>query len=297
MRKNHLFCFGLGYSSLNLARKLLAKGWRVSGTCRNEEKATELEAEGIKAYVFNEDIPLSDTSIFQDVTHILDSIPPLETGVPLSLKHHEEDLKNMFGLDSSLRWNDSRIKWVGYFSTTGVYGDHNGGWVNESTLVCPVEERSRLRVVSENAWLNSGLPVHIFRLAGIYGPGRNSLLRVKSGDAQIIEKKDHVFCRIHVDDIAQIVQASISNPQPGEIYNCADDLPAAQSEVISYCYELLGRTKPETISFEKAKLSPMSRSFYSSCRRVENNKIKNELGVKLKYPDYISGLRIEFKRL
>ncbi|PIR38133.1 MAG: NAD(P)-dependent oxidoreductase [Alphaproteobacteria bacterium CG11_big_fil_rev_8_21_14_0_20_39_49] len=278
MQENHLFCFGLGYSATQLAKDLLANGWRVSGTCRNTEKFPKLKTLGITPHIFDHDLPLDNLWDFNSVTHILTSIPPNEEG-DIVLNYHLDDLKKL-----------PDLKWAGYLSTTGVYGDHKGEWVDEETPTNPPNDRSRYRVEAENAWLESGLPVHIFRLAGIYGKGRSSIESLKNGTARRIDKHGQVFSRIHVEDIAQILTASIEKPNAGSIYNCADDLPCPQAEVVEYAAKLIGIKPPELIPFEQADLSPMARSFYMSNRRVSNKKIKDELGVKLKYPDYKSGL-------
>lgn len=278
MQENHLFCFGLGYSATYLANILLEKGWRVSGTCRTTEKFPELKTMGITPHIFDQDLPLDNLWDFNSVTHILTSIPPNDKG-DIILNYHLDDLKAL-----------PNLKWVGYLSTTGVYGDHDGGWVNEETPTSPPNDRSRYRVDAENSWLQSGLPTHIFRLAGIYGKGRSSIESLKNGTARRIDKEGQVFSRIHVEDIAQILLESIEKPNAGSIYNCADDQPCPQSEVVEYAAKLIGVEPPPLVNFEDADLSPMARSFYMSNRRVSNKKIKDELGVKLKHPDYKAGL-------
>jgi nucleoside-diphosphate-sugar epimerase len=290
MHSPHLFCFGLGYSAITLAERLLAKGWEVSGTNRSEEKCEMLAHKGMCSYVFplpailppgksipKHDLHLSDS--LELATHLLLSIPPDEKDGDIILKYFLSYLKHA-----------EDIQWIGYLSTTGVYGDHQGGWVDETTPVNPPNARSQRRAEAEEAWLASGLPVHIFRLSGIYGKGRSAIDDLKNGTARRIDKKDQVFSRIHVDDIATILEASIKHPAPGSIYNCADDLPAPQEEVVAYAAKLLNMEPPPLIPFEAADLSPMARSFYESNRRVSNKKIKEELGVKLAYPDYKLGL-------
>jgi nucleoside-diphosphate-sugar epimerase len=279
MQENHLFCFGLGFTSTNLANQLLEKGWRVSGTSRTSDKFPKLKTMGITPHIFDEDLPLDNLWDFNSVTHILTSIPPKEDG-DIVLNYHLDELQAL-----------PNLKWVGYLSTTGVYGDHQGEWVTEETPVSPPNARSKYRVEAEKAWLESGLPVHIFRLAGIYGKGRSSIESLKKGTARRIYKEGQVFSRIHVEDIAQILTASIEKPNIGSIYNCADNNPAPQAEVVEYAAKLIGVEPPELVPFEDADLSPMARSFYMSNRRVSNKKIKDELGVKLKYPDYKSGLK------
>jgi nucleoside-diphosphate-sugar epimerase len=283
MSEKHLFIFGLGYISTTLAKELLAKGWRVSGTCRSASKGDALKPLGITPYIFDTDLPLDGVWDFSSVTHVLHSVPPTENGDPVFV-HHLQDLQNL-----------PELQWFGYLSTTGVYGDHGGEWVDENTPVNPFNDRSRWRAEAEAAWLGSGLPAHIFRLSGIYGPGSSAIDDVKNGTARRINKPGQVFSRIHVEDIAQILEASMARPNAGSIYNCADDFPAPQAEVVEYAAKLLGVEPPPLIDFDKADLSPMARSFYACNRRVSNKKMKEELGVTLKYKDYISGLEGIFR--
>jgi nucleoside-diphosphate-sugar epimerase len=185
-----------------------------------------------------------------------------------------------------------RLDWVGYLSTTGVYGDHNGDWVDETTPLTPATRRGQARVTAEAAWQAiPGLPLHIFRLAGIYGPGRGPFAKVRNGTARRIIKDSQVFSRTHVDDIAQVLAASIARPDPGAIYNVCDDDPAPPQDVIAYAAELLGLPVPEAVRFEDAEMTPMARSFYAESKKVRNDRIKDDLGVKLMFPDYRSGLR------
>jgi nucleoside-diphosphate-sugar epimerase len=185
----------------------------------------------------------------------------------------------------------ARAEWVGYLSTTGVYGDHQGGWVDENTPLTPSSVRGEYRVLAEAQWRATGLPVHIFRLAGIYGPGRGPFEKVRDGTARRIIKPGQVFSRIHVDDIAQVVLASINRPNPGAAYNVCDDDPAPPEDVLSYAAHLLGLPEPPAVDYATADLSPMARSFYAESKRVRNDKIKNDLGVQLAHPDYRHGLK------
>lgn len=278
MQENHLFCFGLGYTASNLAEELLQQGWRVSGTCRTDEKCQSYKQKGIVAHVFDNDLPLMYPELLQEVTHILISIPPNDKG-DIVLKYYKEQLQKL-----------SHLKWIGYLSTTGVYGDSKGNWVNEDTPANPNTERSKKRAAAEADWQFTGLPVHIFRCAGIYGNQRSVINALQNGTARRINKKDQVFSRIHVQDLVQILLASILNPNPGTIYNCADDEPAPQADIVTYAAELLRVNPPPVIDFEKADLSEMAKSFYSSNRRVSNKKIKEELGVELKFPNYRLGI-------
>lgn len=276
--QNHLFCFGLGYSASKFAKSLLNEGWRVSGTHRSMEKCEAERTNGITAHLFDEEIPLSNIWDMQTVTHVLISIPPGVDG-DIVLKHHLGDLQQL-----------PHLQWIGYLSTTGVYGDHQGAWVDETSELLAKTPRTMARVKAEQEWLSSSLPVHIFRLAGIYGSGRNALEQLKQGTAKRIDLPDQYFSRIHTDDIIQILQASIIKPNPPSIYNCCDDLPVPQAEVITYAASLLGLTPPPFIKLENANLSEMAISFYQQNKRVKNDKIKKELGVTLLYPSYKEGL-------
>jgi nucleoside-diphosphate-sugar epimerase len=272
-----LFCLGLGYTALALARRLRAEGWQIAGTCREPDKAAALQAAGIDAVV----TPADPDQLIAEATHLLASVPPDADGDPaLAL------------------WKPALVRhpgfaWAGYLSTTGVYGDRDGGWVDEATPLAPTGERGRRRARAEAAWsaLLPGVPVHLFRLAGIYGPGRSALDTVRAGRAQRVVKPGQVFSRVHVDDIAQVLAASIARPRPGAIYNVCDDNPAPPDEVIAYACELLGVEPPPEVPFDQAALSDMARSFYADNKRVANGLIKAELGIRLAYPDYRAGLR------
>jgi len=286
---NRLFCFGLGYSAGFLARTLAAEGWRVAGTSRDEAACAKLRAAGFAAYRFAPEAPLAaPRQVLGEATHLLATVPPGESGDPV-LAAHGVDLATLTGLH-----------WVGYLSTTGVYGDRGGDWVDESDELRPTGPRGRQRVAAETAWLDlhrrHGLPVHVFRLAGIYGPGRNAIETVRRGRAQRIDKPGQVFSRIHVEDIAAVLVASIARPNPGAVYNVCDDDPAPPETVIAYASELLGVPPPPLIPFEEAPLSPMARSFYDDNKRVANLRIKEELGVRLAYPSYRQGLRALLNR-
>lgn len=280
-----LFVFGLGYSALVLATRLKAKGWSIAGTCRTEEKRAELAARGITAFLFDRGRPLDDAkTALAGTTHLLSSVPPDAQGDAVT-DTHARDIAALPGL-----------RWAGYLSTTGVYGDRNGDWVDENAGLHPTGPRGRARVDAERAWLDLlrvGVPVHLFRLAGIYGPGRSALDAVRSGAAKRIVKPGQVFSRIHVDDIANVLEASIAKPNPGTAYNVCDDDPAPPQDVIAYACALLGKEPPPEIPYAEAAagMSEMARSFYTDSKRVSNARIKTELGVKLAYPDYRTGLK------
>jgi len=278
-----LFCFGLGYSALALRDALLAEGWRVAGTCRSDDKRAALRARGIDAHLFDRGRPLDDAAAaLAGVSHLLSSVPPDAEGDPV-LDHHGADLAALGGLD-----------WVGYLSTTGVYGDRAGGLVDESSRLTPSGERGRRRLAAERGWLalweRHRVPVHVFRLAAIYGPGRSALDALRAGKARRIDKPGQLFSRIHVDDIVRVLRASMAQPNPGAAYNVCDDEPAPPRAVIEHAAALLGVEPPPLVPFEAAALSPMAKSFYADNKRVSNARIKRELGVRLAYPDYRAGL-------
>ncbi|MCH2095952.1 MAG: SDR family oxidoreductase [Rhodobacteraceae bacterium] len=272
-----LLSLGHGYSAQGLATLLLPQGWRVIGTSRKPEKLDSLAATGIEPILFERS---SVAKALEQASHVLASAAPSHDGDP-ALNMIGDDLAN----------HASRLEWVGYLSTTGVYGDHQGGWVDEGAALTPATRRGRLRVEAEAAWRAvDGLPLHIFRLAGIYGPGRGPFAKVRAGTARRIIKDGQVFSRTHVDDIAQVLAASIDHPNPGAAYNVCDDDPAPPQDVIEHAANLLGLPVPPAIPFEQADMTPMARSFYAESKRVSNTRIKEELGVELIYPDYRRGL-------
>lgn len=277
-----LFCFGIGFTAQALLRQVLPAGWSVAGTARSDAKCAALDAEDLHMIRFDGTAPLPAGAL-DGVTHVLVSVPPGEAGDPV-LRHHGTDIAALPGL-----------KWVGYLSTTGVYGDRGGAWVDEDTPIAPDIDRSARRAEAERGWLDlgrsTGAPVHIFRLAGIYGPGRSAVDNLRAGTALRIVKPGQVFCRIHVEDIAQVLLASMARPNPGRIYNVADDEPAPPQDVITYAADLMGIAPPPEVPFEEAPLSPMARTFYRDSKRVKNQRIRQELGVRLKYPTYREGLR------
>tara|TARA_B100000676_G_scaffold306000_1_gene361337 strand:+ start:7589 stop:8458 length:870 start_codon:yes stop_codon:yes gene_type:complete len=279
-----LFCFGLGFSAMALARHCLDKGWTVAGTTRSADRCASLRDEGIDAVAFDTDGETDGVEpALEGTTHLVDSIPPSASMICPPLDRLATPISQLEDLE-----------WVGYFSTTGVYGNHDGGWVDETTPVQPSLDRSIRRVAAEEAWLvmheRYGLPVHLFRLAGIYGPGRGVLEQVRKGRARRIVKPGQVFSRIHVDDIAAVLLASISRPNPGAAYNVCDDEAEEPAKVVAYACELLGVSPPEPVPFDDADLSDMARSFYADNKRVRNERIKKELGVVLRYPGYREGM-------
>lgn len=272
---SRLFCFGFGYSAQALAVLLRRDGFAVSGTHRSP-----VSDPGIRA--FGPQHPFDDAWL-EGITHLLISIPPDANGDPVLLAAGE-----------SLARRAAQIAWVGYLSTTGVYGDHGGAMVDENTPLRPSPGRATWRANAEAGWLRlqreHGLPVHIFRLAGIYGPGRNALENVLAGTAKRIDAPGQFFSRIHVEDIATVLRASIAHPDPGAIYNVCDDEPATGADVVTYACALAGVPAPPLTALADAALSPMARSFYRDNRRVNNDRIKRELGVRLAFPGYREGL-------
>jgi nucleoside-diphosphate-sugar epimerase len=267
-----LLSLGHGYSARALARRLVPQGWRVIGTTRSPAKAQALRDEGVEPLLWPGDL----TQALSEATHILCSAAPDAQGDPF--------------LQAVPVLPTARPDWVGYLSTTGVYGDHQGDWVDETTPLTPQSDRARQRVLAEAQWRATGLPVHIFRLAGIYGPGRGPFEKVRDGTARRIIKPGQVFSRIHVDDIAQVLEASIRKPNPGAAYNVCDDNPCPPEEVLSHAARLLGLPDPPEVPFDQAEMTPMQRAFYGDSKRVRNDRIKEELGVSLLYPDYPAGL-------
>jgi nucleoside-diphosphate-sugar epimerase len=280
---SRLFAFGLGFSAQALAAQLAAKDWEIAGTARDVGRIGQLAERGYQVVQYageaeNSALP----EVLRGTTHLLHSIPPGPEGDPV-LAHYRDAIAALPGLE-----------WIGYLSTVGVYGDQGGRWVDETAPPKPNSARTEARVEAEKAWLGfgqeTGVPVQIFRLAGIYGPGRCVFDKLKAGTARRINKDGQVFSRIHVEDIANVLAASIARPQAGAIYNVADDEPAAPGDVVAYAAELMGMPAPPEVDFADADMTPMARSFYEGSRRIANQRIKSELGVKLRYPTYREGL-------
>lgn len=284
--RKRLFCFGYGYTADYLGHALQNNdtGWTIGGTTRDDDRRRELLARRVRARIFDVQHPLVDPStLLSRISHLLISTPPSDEGdLPFNL--HAEDLIQKL----------PNLKWVGYFSSSNVYGNRDGGSVDETSEIRPTSQRGSRRALAERQWLSLyeryGVPVHIFRLAGIYGPGRSALDSVRAGVARRIHKEGHFFNRIHVDDIVQVLLASFDNPNPGSIYNLADDSPSSSCEVIGHACRLLGLDPPPIVPFEQADLAPITLSFYNDNKHVRNDKIKTELGVQLKYPDFRAGL-------
>jgi nucleoside-diphosphate-sugar epimerase len=272
-----LLSFGHGYSAQALARRLIPAGWQVIGTTRKREKAEAFRTEGTEPVLW----PMEDVGTLLDrASHVLVSAGPTEDGDPV-----------LAACEAEIAARAGHFDWVGYLSTTGVYGDRQGDWVDEASECRPATRRGQWRLAAEQAWAAiPGLPLHIFRLAGIYGPGRGPFSKVRAGTARRIIKPGQVFSRIHVEDIASVLQASIAQPNPGAVYNVCDDDPAPPQDVIAHAAELLGLPVPPEVPFDDADMSPMARSFYAESKKVSNRRIKEELRVTLTYPDYRTGL-------
>ncbi|MBL4802937.1 MAG: SDR family oxidoreductase [Emcibacter sp.] len=277
-----LFCFGLGYSARNLIQRLKEQNsdWLFSGCCRT---LPDKPIADVDTHIFDGKEPMASIdNILSEVTHILISIAPQDDiGDPVLHLHHAAILKL------------KNLKWLGYLSTTGVYGDRKGDWVDDETVPAPTSSKGRTRWDAEQDWLQlyrtHQMPVHIFRLGSIYGPERGQLSNLKAGRLQKIIKQGQYFSRIHVEDISQILTASMDRPNPGQSYNVVDDLPASSPDVIDYICDLLNRPPLPAIDINDAAISPMMRIFYSENKRVRNDRIKQELGVTLKYPSYKEG--------
>ncbi|WP_416914770.1 MAG: SDR family oxidoreductase [Roseicyclus sp.] len=275
-----LLIFGHGYSARHLVAHLNLAPGDLRVTTRSAEKAAKLAAQGLIVRLF----PGSDMAQDLDwATHVLVTAGPEDAGDPVLAETRDAFIAAA-----------AQLTWVGYLSTTGVYGDHAGAWVDETTPLTASTARGKARIAAEGEWQDlhrdHGLPLHIFRLAGIYGPGRGPFEKVRDGSARRIIKEGQVFSRIHVEDIAQVLAASMARPDPGAIYNVCDDDPAPPQDVIGHAAELLGLPLPPAVPFDPATLSPMAASFYAESKRVDNSRIKEDLGVRLRYPDYRAGL-------
>ena len=268
-----LLSLGHGYCAQALVPAILAQGGRVIGTTRNPANVAVFGAAGVEALLWPGDLGPALTQ----ATHILCSAAPDQGGDPFLATARDQLAA-------------SRAGWVGYLSTTGVYGDHQGAWVDEDTALNPGSVRAVHRVLAERQWQATGLAVHVFRLAGIYGPGRGPFEKVRDGSARRILKPGQVFSRIHIEDIAQVLLASMDRPDPGAIFNVCDDDPAPPEDVLSYAAHLLGLPEPRAVPYDQAEMTSMARSFYAESKRVRNGRIKEYLGVVLRYPTYREGL-------
>ena len=276
--KNKFLILGCGFSGSFFARTIRQLGYTALTSSRSQNKDQN-------SFVFNSERGiLPDDKIFDGVTHILSCIPPDNTGSDPVLGSIKNKLQNL------------SLEWVGYLSTTGVYGNTKGDWVSEIDKPNPLQKRSHKRLNCEKEWIESGLPVQIFRLPGIYGPGRSTFEAIQNQKIRVISKKDQVFSRIHVADITNAIIYLLQNKdflKFHRIINIADDEPCSQIEVIQYCYDLIGLKMPKPILFEDAKkeLSPIAQSFWMENRRVSNKLLCKTLGYKLIYKNYKEGLK------
>lgn len=280
----NILILGLGYSAGFFARAALVRGWEVTGTVRSAEKAAELSREGIRTLVFGGfAVSSALAKAVAEADAVLVSVQPAEDGDPA------------LGPLRAALMAAPNLRWIGYLSTIGVYGDQGGAWIDEATPPSPTNARTRQRVEIEEAWLqlgrDSGKPVQIFRLSGIYGPGRNAITKLRNGTANRLIKPGQVFNRIHVDDIAGVLMASLAQPRQGAIYNVTDDEPGPPQDVITFAAELTGLAPPPEVPFEQAQLSPMAASFYGESKRVSNALVKREFGYAFRYPTYREALR------
>jgi nucleoside-diphosphate-sugar epimerase len=277
-----LFCFGLGYCALALGDRLQKKGWRIAGTATATERVQALRARGYDAYLFDGERASADVKrALASATHVLLSIPPDGDGDP-AYRVYGDAL-------------GANVSWIGYFSSVSVYGDAEGDWVDETTIPDPASERGQRRLKAESEWLGLGNETNkttvIFRLPGIYGPGRSAIDQLRAGTARRIFKPGQVTNRVHVDDIATAVEAAFGLEAGPHVYNVTDDLPAPPQDVIAYGAELLSVPCPPPTDISDPTLSATARSFYAESKRVSNARMKRELGVQLAYPTYVEGLR------
>lgn len=281
----NLFVFGLGFSASWYARTRRAAYAQIAATVRSPAKRDALAREGFAAFAFSPvetDDGVRDALVGAD--RLLVSVPPGAGGDP-ALAHFADAIEAAPALRS-----------IVYLSTLGVYGDHKGAWIDETTPPSPSNERSLNRLGAENAWRElarrKGAAVHVLRLAGIYGPGQNALVNLRAGTAKRIVKKGQVFNRIHVEDIARAIDAAFAfpDPQADRLWNVCDNDPAPAQDVVTYAADLMGAEPPPEIDFETGDLSPMARSFYSECKRCSNRAMREDLGVTLAYPTYREGI-------
>lgn len=278
MTEANLILFGLGYTGTAIAAGAAALGWRVTATSRNPSGRSAPPAVALIGFA-------DAASLLAEATHVVQTAAPDEHGDPALAR---------YGIEIS---EAPRLRWAGYLSTTGVYGDHDGGWVDEDTPVAPTVPRAQRRVAAENAWVAAlpGRPVDLFRVAGIYGPGRSAFDDLRSGQARRVLKPGHLFGRVHRDDIAAAVLAAMQQARPpgSRVLNLADDEPAASADVTAEAARLLDMEPPPLIPFADAvgSMSAMGRSFWSENRRVRSEKTQARLGLRWQYPTYREGLR------
>ena len=283
MKDINIFCFGFGQVAKNFIKKLSIEQYNInlSATSRNKSSKKIFNGINYNSYLFNsENFDQNLVVKLKEADHILVSIPP----------ENQEDLviKNFSKFIES-----SKVKWITYLSATSIYGDHKGEWVNENSKTNPISNNGIARLKAENAWVslekNKKIPVQIFRLSGIYSNEKNILIRLKSGGVKLINKKNHFFSRIHVDDISNILFKSLSKFKSGEIYNLSDDKPSTSEDVTLFGAKMLNIENIEKIEVDQIK-SEMLKNFYNESKKVSNKKMKSYFDYNLKFPSYIEGL-------
>jgi nucleoside-diphosphate-sugar epimerase len=283
MKDINIFCFGFGQVAKNFIKKLSIEQYNInlSATSRSESSKKIFNGINYNSYLFNsEKFDQNLVVKLKEADHILVSIPP-ENQEDLVVKNFSKFIEN------------SKVKWITYLSATSIYGDHNGEWVNENSKTNPISNNGIARLKAENAWVSlekdNKIPIQIFRLSGIYSNEKNILIRLKSGQVKLINKKNHYFSRIHVDDISNILFKSLSKFKSGEIYNLSDDKPSTSEDVTLFGAKLLNIEKIEKIEVDQIK-SEMLKNFYNESKKVSNKKMKNYFNYNLKFPSYIEGL-------
>ena len=275
--QKQVLLLGAGYTAKALIPALLARGYAVTATSRSPQT---LEGLGVQAIMFNTKPTPELRKALAQAHIIISSIPPKEGCDPI-----------IQSLAGDFRQHAPNIEWAGYLSATSVFGDRDGQWVFENELLKPGTQRGKDRVSAELDWMESGAPVHIFRLAGIYGPGRNPFDKIRNGTARAVIKPGHIVNRIHVNDIVSVILAAIDRPDPVQVFNIADDTPAPPQDVLDFAADLIGEKRPPHLPLETADISPMARSFYKDNKRVSNARAKAFFEWTPQYPDYISGLK------
>ena len=275
---------GAGFSAKALIPYLQQREYHIIATTRSAQKAADLESLGVQAILYSGSLSPALQTALDQAELILSSIPPRDYGDPF-----------LAALPRAAFDMAPNARWVGYLSATSVYGDRQGQWAFEDELLYPVTQRGKNRMAAELQWLESGLPVHVFRLAGIYGPERNPFARLRAGKARAVIKDGHIVNRIHVDDIASAVLASIDTPNPVSLYNIADNNPAPPQDVLNFAAALIGSEPPKKVSHDSTDISDMARSFYVETKRISNARIKAELGWTPRYENYVQGLMATLK--
>lgn len=275
---------GAGYCAKAMIAPLLARGYEVLATTRSPEKAAALKSRGVTPIIYNGDLNAAMVDALAKAELILTSIPPGDNGDPF-----------LRGLPHPLAKLAKNAKWIGYLSATSVYGDRQGQWAFEDELLRPLTRRGKNRATAELQWLETETPVHVFRLAGIYGPERNPFDRLRGGKARAVIKKGHIVNRIHLDDIVSALLASIDKPDPLRIYNLADGHPAPPQEVLNFAATLINVPQPPQLNHDTADISDMARSFYKETKRVDSGRARRDLGWAPKYDNYRKGLMATLK--